>query len=102
MYQNRHCNYQDYERFNLLSNEFFSSLSKRDNMVIYNLEKLVEEANNYDIIIGEKMNEYLLEANKLINNNELESAFNLLKTEINKLVEELKKNILVDINEHSL
>lgn len=89
MYLNRHCTYQDYELLKSSTDEVVFDLSNND---FSSLDKYFELLNNFDIHFSIELK------NKIDScSNDKDKIIEI----ISKDIEELYRNVLVDIKEHN-
>lgn len=91
MYQGRHCNIKDYQLLETISKEFLSFIN-RDNIDLNQLDRYLKIFSDFDFDISSKIRMYL---------NKLNTDKDLNLSKIIALINELKNNVLVDINEHN-
>ena len=87
MYQGRHCTYKDYQHLSNITDDVLE-LSNVDDQ---SLKQYLNEINDYDYLIAEKMRNELFK--ERIDNQKRKDI-------IKEFYQELSKNVLVDIQEH--
>ncbi len=94
MYQGRHCSYIDYELLERASSRYLMLLNNRDSgAFLTEQDNFISVINDFDYNLASKLKEELLLAKE---NNRWDLAINA----VNKYINELKNNVLVDIREH--
>lgn len=91
MYLGRHCNINDYQLLERISKEFLSFVN-RDNLDLKDLNSYLKIFSNFDFDISSKIRMYL---------EKLSTDKDKYLSKITNLLDELKNNVLVDINEHN-
>lgn len=91
MYLDRHCNINDYQYLERTSKEFLSFIN-RDNIDLNQLNRYLKIFSNFDFDISSKIRMCL---------EKLSTDKDKYLSKITNLLDELKNNVLVDINEHN-
>lgn len=91
MYQGRHCNINDYQLLERTSKEFLSFIN-RDNIDLNQFDRYLKIFSNFDFDISSKIRMCL---------EKLSTDKDKYLSKITNLLDELKNNVLVDINEHN-
>ena len=91
MYKDRHCSYSDYQLLENSSKDFMLIIN-RDNLDLKEVEYYLDTFSDFDFEIASKIRTYL---NKI--NTDRSGVIN----KITELLEELRNNVLVDIQEHN-
>ena len=95
MFNGRHCSISDYELLVRETESYLATLKRKDNdaFSIY-LDRFIDLVNQFDSSIGESLKR------KILVHKEKEE-FEIVERIVKESLEPLKRNVLVDIQEHA-
>ena len=90
MYKGKHCSYQDYLNIQKKCDAFIHALNKNESTFLLEGEKLYVEILDYDREIASRFIHVLKSSDEKEKN----------AASLKKILDELLRNVLVDVNEH--